>query len=128
VADSYDSGALEAADALRMEAHQLRETSRALARQALEARTSAKIIKQRARAALIVIEETARVNAELRKTVEALAARLRELGVGPETVVMAVKGISNEAAQTAVVPLRPAERLALTNDLVQWAVEAYYAA
>ena len=128
MADSYDSGALEAADALRMEAHQLRETSRALARQALEARTSAKIIKQRARAALIVIEETARVNAELRKTVEALAARLRELGVGPETVVMAVKGISNEAAQTAVVPLRPAERLALTNDLVQWAVEAYYAA
>jgi hypothetical protein len=128
VADSYDSSALEAADALRMEAHQLRETSRALARQALEARTSAKIIKERARATLIVIEETARLNAELRKTVEALAARLRKLGVAPETVVMAVKGISNEAAQTAVAPLRPAERLALTNDLVQWAVEAYYAA
>jgi ferritin-like protein len=119
---------LEIADALRVEAHQLRETSRALARQALEARTGAKIIKERVRVTRIVTEETATVNAELRKTVEALAARLRKLGVPPETVVMAVKDISNDAAKAAVVPLRASERLALTHDLVQWAVEAYYAA
>ena len=128
MADPFGGDPLGAADALRVEAHQLREAARALAKQALEARANAQRLREQARTAVITAEQLTRLRTELRENVEALASRLRKLGVPPETVVVAVRGISREAAQMTINPLPHADRLALTYDLVRWAVQAYYAA
>ena len=127
VANPYGSDSTRDADALRLKAEQLREASRALARQALEARTEAQRLGKRAKTASQASERLTLVHADLRKNVEALAVHLRKMDVPPERVVTSVKAIGSEAAQMSLIPLPHIERTALTRDLVRWAVDAYYA-
>ena len=130
MADVDNAGPLAPADALRVEAHALREMSRTLARQALEARLFAETAAERSASPIESAERAANATRELQRTVEALVVRLRELGQRPDTLVVAMKAISAEAAKDVdgVVPLERAHRLALTHDLVRWAVRAYHAA
>jgi hypothetical protein len=116
------------ADQLRLQTHELREQARALARQAFDARTDARILRERASSARHMSARLAAANHELRDTVEALAKSLRRLDVPPETLIVAVKGISDEAARANTLPPDRADRTAFTSDLVRWAIHAYFAA
>lgn len=62
---------------------------------------------------------------KLRDTVAAIAGLERAKGVPPEKVLMLLKGLVIDAdADTLDV----GEARALTNDVVRWGIEAYYAA
>jgi len=62
---------------------------------------------------------------KLRDTVSAIAGLERAKGVPPEKVLMLLKGLVIDAdAEKLDAP----EARSLTNDIVKWGIEAYYAA
>lgn len=70
-------------------------------------------------------EAESAARAALRRAVERYARDLREAGVPPERMIVAVKSLVRRAA-VARDPLTEPERL--IPDLVQWSVAAYFAA
>lgn len=62
---------------------------------------------------------------KLRDTVAAIAGLERAKGVPPEKVLMLLKGLVIDADSEK---LDAGEARALTNDVVRWGIEAYYAA
>ena len=72
-----------------------------------------------------LIGDEQRLRDKLRDTVAAIAGMERAKGVPPEKVLMLLKGlvIDAETEKLDVVEAR-----SLTNDVVRWGIEAYYAA
>jgi len=64
---------------------------------------------------------------EVRDALASIAAGLRACGLGPERVLVLVKGLARGAMDARRTPLHPDERMARLARIVAWTIEGYYA-
>lgn len=114
-------------DGLRVQAHALRESACALVARSIELRAESRGLPGRAAENA---ENAEAILGELRTSIEGLAKVLRELGEPPEQAVKHIKLIRDEAVTLvrSQCPTTTRDQLAVTKDLVRWAIDAYYAA
>ncbi len=118
--DSASRMTAEQGEALRECACAARERARLAIARSTELLERAAIITDAAQLRLAVSAESCR---ELRGGVGAYVVALRQLDTPPERAIMHAKMMVADA-----LPLRDRRAQAVTSLVVQWAIEAYYAA
>jgi hypothetical protein len=110
--------------------------ARALLHRAVDAIAEAKVNNHRSRELLVssmervvwsdhLIGESVRIRDLLHDTVSALAVLERAKGVTPERMLVLLKGLVVDAEAEK---LEPVMARSLTDDIVRWGIEAYFAA